>query len=151
MPLTVRAATVADVPLITDFNARLAQETEGKTLDPAIVTAGVIAALTDPHKGPYYLAVDGATVMGQLQITFEWSDWRNGWLWWIQGVYVPSAARRHGVFRALYDHVYRLAKADGGVIGLRLYVEKDNVAAQATYRQMGMEPAGYLLFERFPL
>src|SRR5437870_970183 len=91
MPLTVRSATPADVPVIVEYNRRLARETEHKTLDPATVSAGVAAAIADPAtKGPYYLACDGADVVGQLQVTFEWSDWRNGWFWWIQSVYVRA-------------------------------------------------------------
>jgi GNAT superfamily N-acetyltransferase len=86
-----------------------------------------------------------------MQITFEWSDWRNGWIWWIQGVYVRAEARRRGVFRALYERVFEEARRAGNVIGLRLYVDHANLAAQATYRQMGMAPSNYLLFERYPL
>ena len=58
-------------------------------------------------------------------LTREWSDWRNGWMWWIQSVYVRADARRRGVFRALYRHVYRGGEGRPGVIGLRLYVEHD--------------------------
>src|SRR5205823_7225998 len=97
MPFTIRSAKNSDIDQIIDFDCRLAQETEGKTLEPAVVRAGVQAALSDRHKGPYYLAVDGERILGQLQITFEWSDWRNGWIWWIQGVYVRAEARRQGI------------------------------------------------------
>jgi ribosomal protein S18 acetylase RimI-like enzyme len=151
MPPTIRPATPADVSVIVDFNQRLALETEGKALDPDVLSAGVTAVMTDPHKGPYFLAVEGETVLGQLQITYEWSDWRNGWLWWIQGVYVRPEARRRGVFRALYDFVYQAAQREPQVIGLRLYVEKDNRAAQQTYQSLGMTQAGYLLYERYPV
>ena len=120
-------------------------------LEPSVVRAGVLAALSDPHKGPYFLAVDGENVLGQLQITFEWSDWRNGWMWWIQGVYVRAEARRRGVFRALYEHVCQAARADPEVIALRLYVEQDNAAAQRTYESLGMTRTGYLVLERCPL
>src|SRR5579885_3015090 len=134
MPLTVRRATPDDLAVIVDFNRRLAEESEGKALDRAVLTAGVAAALADPSgKGPYFLAEDGGEVVGQMQVTFEWSDWRNGWFWWIQGVYVRAGSRRRGVFRALYDHVSRAAREEPGVIGLRLYVERDNVAAQQAY------------------
>jgi GNAT superfamily N-acetyltransferase len=150
MPLTIRRGTPADIPTIVDFNGRLAQESEGKTLDAAELTAGVTAAMNDLSKGPYYLATDGPAILGQMQITFEWSDWRNGWIWWIQGVYVRAEARRRGVFRALYEHVIEEARRAGNVIGLRLYVDHANQAAQATYRRMGMAPSNYLLYERYP-
>src|SRR4051794_37487555 len=114
MPPTVRPATPADVPAIVEYNRRLALESEGKTLDPATVTKGVTAALADPDtKGPYFLACDGDDVVGQLQLTFEWSDWRNGWFWWVQGVYVRQDARGRGVYRTLYQHVRARAKEAG--------------------------------------
>src|SRR5206468_3079106 len=152
MPLTVRTATPADVPLIVEYNCRLARETEHKTLDPETVAAGVAAAIADPAtKGPYFLACDGADVVGQLQVTLEWSDWRNGWFWWIQSVYVKEVARRRGVFRALYEHIAEAARAAGDVVGIRLYVEQHNQKAQKTYLSLGMEQTGYNMLQRCPL
>jgi ribosomal protein S18 acetylase RimI-like enzyme len=151
MTTTVRTAVAADAPVIVEFNQRLASETESKTLDPAVVSAGVAAGLADPDKAAYYVAEEDGVVVGLLMVTREWSDWRNGWLWWIQSVYVRAAARRRGVFRSLYDHVYRMASADPAVIGLRLYMEENNHTAARTYRGVGMEPAGYVVFQRFPL
>ena len=149
MPWTIRQGRPNDAPTIVEFNRRLAMETEGKVLDLAVLTAGVSAALADPtRKGPYYLAVDGDTILGQLQITFEWSDWRNGWFWWIQSVYVLAGARKTGVFRSLYEHVAALSRRDPEVIGLRLYVERDNHAAQKTYGRLGMDQTAYLLLEQ---
>jgi GNAT superfamily N-acetyltransferase len=151
MAVTIRRATQADAPIIVHFNRRLAEESEGKNLDQAVLTAGVAAALADRHKALYFLAEEGSAVLGQLSVTTEWSDWRNGWLWWIQSVYVRADARRRGIFRALYEHVYQVARGDPEVIGLRLYVERDNHVAQQTYLRMGMEWANYLVLERFPL
>ncbi len=123
MPWTIRQAEPADAPTIVEYNRRLAEESEGKALDLTILAGGVAAALADPkRKGPYYLAVEGETVLGQLQITFEWSDWRNGWFWWFQSVYVIEEARRRGVFRSLYERIVvelaRRASRSGG--GLRM-------------------------------
>jgi ribosomal protein S18 acetylase RimI-like enzyme len=152
MPLTVRQATPDDLGVVVEFNCRLAEETEGKTLNRDILTPGVMSALQDPRtKGPYFLAIDDGETVGQLGVTFEWSDWRNGWYWWIQSVYVRVDARRRGIFRTLYQHVHSAALADPQVIGLRLYVERENHRAQETYRNLGMTPSGYLLFERYPL
>jgi ribosomal protein S18 acetylase RimI-like enzyme len=149
MQWTIRQGGPADAPVIVEYNRRLAEETEGKTLNSALLAAGVAAALADPErKGPYFLAVEGGEVLGQLQITYEWSDWRNGWFWWIQSVYVRSQDRRRGVFRSLYRHVEELARRDAGVVGIRLYVERDNHSAQRTYRDLGMEQTAYLLLER---
>ena len=151
MALTIRRATPADAPVLIEFNRRLAEESEGKALDLDVLGKGVAAALADPNKGPYYVAEEGGEVVGEMQITFEWSDWRNGWLWWIQGVYVRADARRRGVFRALYEHVCEAARQDPEVVGLRLYVERENLAAQQTYLRMGMEWTNYLMLERYPL
>ena len=153
MPLIVRSPTPADVPVIADYNRRLARETEHTELDPAAVTAGVAAAIADPAgKGPYSLACDGDDVVGQMQVTFEWSDWRNGWFWWIQSVYVRADYRGRGVFRSLYDHVRHQARQAGNIIGIRLYVERDNRPAQETYRRLGMsEMPFYLMQELFSL
>ena len=151
MPLTVRPATPADAAVVVEFNRLLALESEGKVLDPAVLAKGVTACLADPNKGRYFVAEDGGEVLGQMALTYEWSDWRNGWLWWIQSVYVRLDARRRGVFRALYDHVRRAAEADPDVIGIRLYMERDNEKARQTYLGVGMSPTSYVVFERYPL
>jgi GNAT superfamily N-acetyltransferase len=151
MPLTLRRAGPGDAAVVVEFNQRLAQESEGKALDRAVLAAGVAAGLADPHKALYFLAEEGGEALGQVMLTTEWSDWRNGWIWWVQSVYVRQSARRQGVFRALYEHVHAQARADPGVVGLRLYVEQDNLAAQQTYQRLGMERTGYLVFERCPL
>jgi len=151
MPLTVRPAALADAAVLVEFNRRMAEETEGKALDEALLAAGVAAGLADPRKALYFVAEEAGTVLGQIMVTFEWSDWRNGWLWWIQSVYVRPDARRRGVFRALYEHVRQAARQDPEVVGLRLYVERANEAAQQTYLRLGMEWTGYLVLERYPL
>jgi GNAT superfamily N-acetyltransferase len=148
---TVREAKPADAPLIVEFNRQLALESEGKVLDVAVLTPGVAAVLADPHKGRYFLAQTEGVVAGQTMITYEWSDWRNGWLWWIQSVYVRPEHRRRGAFRALFEHIEKLARRDGQVIGLRLYVETGNRAAQETYSRLGLKPAGYFVLEKCPL
>jgi ribosomal protein S18 acetylase RimI-like enzyme len=151
MNLTIRAARSADADVIAEFNRLLAKETEHKHLDPAILSAGVAAVLGDPNKGRYFVAETDGRIVGQLGITFEWSDWRNGNFWWIQSVFVAPDARRQGVFRTLYQHVLDAAYKDANVIGVRLYVEHDNTIAQATYRKLGMERMSYLMMQKWPL
>ncbi|OWK45049.1 GNAT family N-acetyltransferase [Fimbriiglobus ruber] len=152
MGLSIRRATPADVDVVARFNAALAWESEHKRLDEETLRLGVRAVLADAHKGFYTLAErDGGDVVGQVLVTYEWSDWRNGWYWWIQSVYVHANGRRGGVFRALFDHLKAAATADPTVIGLRLYVDRDNAAAQATYRAIGMEEEPYHLLGMYPL
>ncbi len=151
MRSTIRRATPDDVPVLVAFNAALAWESEHKRLDPAVLTAGVRAVFDDPARGFYTVAERGSEVVGQMMITFEWSDWRNGWFWWVQSVYVRADARRTGVFRELYRTIEREAAADPTVIGLRLYFETDNTRAQATYRSLGMADTTYGMMELYPL
>jgi ribosomal protein S18 acetylase RimI-like enzyme len=125
----------------------MAIETENKVLDTAILMPGVVAMLSDPHKGRYFVAETMGAIVGQLGVTLEWSDWRNGSFWWIQSVYVQKDARRHGVFRKLYEQVLEQARKEPNVIGVRLYVEHDNAIAEATYRKMGMAMTGYQVME----
>ena len=151
MNLTIRPARPTDADVIAEFNRLMAKETEHKDLDPAVLGAGVAAMLSDPHKGRYFVAEADGRIVGQLGITLEWSDWRNGNFWWIQSVYVAPDARRHGVFRTLYEHVLAAAAREPNVIGVRLYVEHDNKVAQATYHKMGMALTGYNMMEKYPL
>jgi GNAT superfamily N-acetyltransferase len=145
---SIREAVAGDRDWLADCAIAMAQETEHKRLDPATVSAGIAAGLADFAKARYFVAIDaGANAIGTLMLTREWSDWRNGDWWWIQSVYVVPAQRRRGVFAALYRHAEALALATPGVIGLRLYVERDNVAAQRTYAALGMDDAGYRIFE----
>ncbi len=143
----VRRATLADLDVVVQFNAAMARETEDKVLDPATLREGVRQALCDPHRSLYFLAEVDGIVAGQTMVTFEWSDWRNAYFWWIQSVYVDPRFRRRGVFRALHEHIRREAKSRPDVCGLRLYVFKDNHRAQETYRQLGMPVCDYLMCE----
>jgi ribosomal protein S18 acetylase RimI-like enzyme len=125
----------------------MALETEGKLLLPEVVGPGVLRLLNDPSLGFYAVAEHGGDVVGCLMVTNEWSDWRNGMFWWIQSVYVQADWRRKGVYRRLYDFIRELAGADPGICGFRLYVEKENAVAQATYGSLGMQRTDYLVYE----
>ncbi|MFN0069188.1 MAG: GNAT family N-acetyltransferase [Limisphaerales bacterium] len=144
----VRRAVAADAAAIAEYNVRLAWETEQKRLDLATVRTGVEAVLNDLSKGVYYVAdCGGDVVVGQVCVTYEWSDWRNGNFWWLQSVYVEMGWRGRGLFRNLFTHVKREAARAGNVVGLRLYVEEHNAAAQEVYRRRGMQRAAYQVFE----
>jgi ribosomal protein S18 acetylase RimI-like enzyme len=145
--LVVRPAGPGDRDTVTDFNIRLALESEGLRLEPAVVRAGVERVLADSTRGLYFLAEVDGMVAGQTLITYEWSDWRNGWFWWIQSVYVHPDHRRRGVFRALHEFIASRARRDAEICGLRLYVDRRNEQAMRTYERLGMRPGGYLLYE----
>lgn len=146
MALVTRQAGSEDVDRIVLFNQAMARETEGRELDRRVLTAGVERALKDPALGRYFVAEIEDRVVGQVMVTTEWSDWRNGHVWWLQSVYVSKQHRREGVYRRLHEHVREKARAEKA-IGLRLYVERDNLPAQATYRTLGMDASQYLMFE----
>jgi len=147
--LRVRDAAPGDLDVIVDFNARLASETEDKTLDRVALTRGVRAALADPDRLRYWVAVSAGSgrVVGQAAVTREWSDWRDGWFWWFQSVYVRPEARHRGAFRSLHAHIRAAALSAGGVVGLRLYVDDANDHAHRTYEALGLTSGGYRVYE----
>ena len=145
--VTIVPARPDDVDAIVRMNQLLAEETEGRSLEPATIKAGVAAVLADAQKGTYWTARAGDVVVGQAMITTEWSDWRDGWFWWLQSVYVQREHRRRGVFKALYRHIAHGARNRRDVRGLRLYVEGHNEAAQRTYLALGFVRTDYLVLE----
>jgi ribosomal protein S18 acetylase RimI-like enzyme len=144
--MRIRLAAAADAGVLVAFNVAMALETEGKELLPDVIGAGVESLLGNPAAG-FYLLAEADDVVGSLMVTKEWSDWRNGTFWWIQSVYVRPQSRRQGVYKKLYRHVQELAANDPKVCGFRLYVERENSRAQATYSALGMKQTHYLVFE----
>ncbi len=143
----VRPARPEDQPILVEFNARLAEETEDKILDRDCLSRGVRDVLQDPSKGRYFVVEDEGQVVAGLMIVTEYSDWRNGYFWWIHSVYTAPEARGRGHYSRLHGHVRRAALAEGNVRGLRLYVEHNNDRAQEVYSRRGMSRTGYLVFE----
>lgn len=145
--LQIRRGQPSDVTTLAEFNLAMARETEGLELLPEVLTPGVAAILADPARGFYLVAESGGEIAGALMVTSEWSDWRNGFFWWIQSVYVRPEFRRRGVYRTLHEHLRRLAETEPNICGLRLYVERENQRAQTTYSRLGMHETHYLLYE----
>lgn len=145
--MEVRKANLKDMVSIVEFQLKMANETEGIDLDKPTVTKGVSAVLNDTSKGQYYVAVINNKVVSSLLTTFEWSDWRNGTILWIQSVYVLPDWRRKGVYRNMYAHIKDLVLKDKNLNGIRLYADKSNTPAQKTYKTLGMSPDHYVTFE----
>jgi GNAT superfamily N-acetyltransferase len=145
--ITVRPATAADAEFLVRGNASMALETEALSLDLDRLRDGVHALFEKPDRGVYYVAEIAGRGAGQLMLTYEWSDWRNGDFWWIQSVWVEKEFRGQGVFTAMYRFVENLARTTPDVAGLRLYVEHENRRAQATYHRVGMARTVYEMFE----
>jgi GNAT superfamily N-acetyltransferase len=143
----IRLASQEDQQIIADFQMKMAMETENFQLDPETVSTGVNAVLRDPAKGKYFVAEVDGQVVASLLITFEWSDWRNKWVAWIQSVYVIEEYRQKGIFKSMYEHVRSWAQNDSEIAGLRLYVDKSNLRAIKVYQKIGMNGEHYQLFE----
>ena len=145
--MIIRIAAPEDVDSLVEFNQAMALETEGKQLAGDILRSGVKAVFGDKSKGFYVVAEDSGRIGGGLMVTFEWSDWRDKWFWWIQSVYIRPEIRGQKVYSKLYDFVKEKAAKNGNVCGFRLYVETDNSHAQRVYERVGMEASHYLMYE----
>ena len=145
--METRLAVPGDAETLAGFNRAMALETESRVLDAKRLLPGVEAVLHDPSHGFFVVAESGGEIAGALLITYEWSDWRDGRFWWIQSVYVRPAHRRRGVYRRLHEFVRERARAEGNVVGLRLYVERDNLNAHRTYEALGMGETPYRMYE----
>ena len=147
MKLTLRDTCLEDLEFIVRGNTDMARETENVTLDPALVRPGTLAVLQDRSLGRYFIAESGGRPVGQMMLTLEWSDWRNGAFWWVQSVFVEPDCRAQGVFSSLYRHVSELAAASPEVCGLRLYVDRANAKARHIYAHMGLHSTNYDVME----
>nr|WP_320023204.1 GNAT family N-acetyltransferase [uncultured Draconibacterium sp.] len=145
--MKIRQATHKDHKILVEFQLAMAHETEGIDLHAPTVEKGVEAVLNDSNKGYYYVAEINGQVVSSLLTTFEWSDWRNGTILWIQSVYVRPEFRRKGVYRKMYAHIKDIAMKADNLNGIRLYADKTNVAAQKTYENLGMNQDHYVMFE----
>ena len=142
----IKKATPEDIARIAEFNRRMARESENFILDPDIALSGVKNLFNQPELGFYIVAQKESKIVGSLMITKEWSDWRNGIIWWIQSVYVLPDYRRKGLFREMYQYIRKMAVRQN-ISGLRLYVDKENLTALNTYQALGMTETDYKLFE----
>ena len=142
----VRDAEIQDANAIAEFQILMAKETENKELDSATVLEAVQSVFHDTGKGFYLVAEADGKVVGSLMITFEWSDWRNCNLWYIQSVFVESEHRGQGIFKALYQEVIARATAEK-VMFVRLYVETENERAQKVYESLGMKRMPYFMYD----
>ena len=145
--MNLRPAVIEDTQVLADFNINMAYQTERIKLIPEVTRAGVETMIKNPQMEFYLVAEDQGEIAASLMVTTEWSDWRNGLLWWKQSVYVRPQNRRRGLYRQLYQQVKSIAESETNVCGFRLYVEQGNSAAQATYRSLGMVETAYKLYQ----
>jgi ribosomal protein S18 acetylase RimI-like enzyme len=143
----IRLGTTTDHATLVEFNKKLAFETEGLTLEHEVISSGVHRALNSKGLSQYFVAVVDDEIVGQLMITPEVSDWRDGVIWWIQSVYVAQSWRGKGVYRELYENIVHEASKSADVRAIRLYVEENNHAAIKTYKKLGMLTSHYQVME----
>lgn len=145
--MNIRAAQISDLEQLVDFQITMALESENLHLDKDILQQGILSVLNDKTKGSYFVVEDENNLIASLLITYEWSDWRNKIVWWIQSVFVVPEFRQKGVFKKLYNHIQAIVENDDTICGLRLYVDKQNIRAQNVYRNIGMNGEHYQVFE----
>jgi GNAT superfamily N-acetyltransferase len=145
--VSYREAKPGDAASIVEFQIAMARETEELDLDRATCTDGVAAVFANADRGRYFVAERDGRVVGSLLITYEWSDWRNGTVWWIQSVYVVPELRGQGVYAGLYTFVQSIVNGDPSIKGIRLYVDRRNTRAQQVYTRLGMNGEHYAVFE----
>ena len=147
MEMIIRKAIPEDAQTIAEFQQKMAFETESVQLDMNIVTKGVMAVFDDEKKGDYFVAEKDGMIVGSLLTTFEWSDWRNGTVLWIQSVFILKKFRGQGIYKNMYLHIRTIVENDPALMGVRLYVEKTNDTAQKVYSKLGMDGDHYHLYE----
>jgi ribosomal protein S18 acetylase RimI-like enzyme len=145
--MDIRKAVLEDLEILVDFQYKMALESENLELDRVVLTEGVKNAVIDPNKASVYVAQENGTIIGSLMITLEWSDWRNGWVWWIQSLYVLPEFRQKGVFKQMYNYLQEVVKGRDDVKGIRLYVDQSNFRAQKVYQAIGMCGEHYTTYE----
>jgi ribosomal protein S18 acetylase RimI-like enzyme len=146
--IQIREATRSDISVLIQFQQLLARETENVILDEKILRAGITAMFEDPAKGRYYIAETNGDAIACHMITYEWSDWRNGVVYWLQSVYVKESFRKHGVFKTMFESLWKKIESDPTIAGLRLYADKTNTRAQKVYQALGMNGDHYNVFEK---
>jgi GNAT superfamily N-acetyltransferase len=145
--MIIRKANETDSTSITEFQLAMAWETEQLQLNEPTVIKGVAAVFADETKGVYYVAELDGKVVGSLLTTFEWSDWRNGTVLWIQSVYVRPEFRKRSIFSKIYKHIQEKVTANANLRGIRLYADKTNISAHGVYEHLGMTAEHYQMFE----
>jgi RimJ/RimL family protein N-acetyltransferase len=146
--LTIQKANRTHLDALVEFQQGLASETENLSLDNDTLRKGLSTLFDDPSKGVYFVVLDGDTPVGCHLITYEWSEWRNGMVWWMQSVYITKAYRQQGVFRMMFDNIMRIIDETPGLLGLRLYVDKSNEKAMRVYESLGMDGSHYTVYEK---
>ncbi len=145
--IKVREASYSDAQVIVEFQIEMARESEGIELEESVLSMGIRAVFEDHTKGRYYVSEVNGIVVASLMTTYEWSDWRNGMVLWIQSVYVSPEHRKSGIFKKMYLFLKELVSGSDLYRGIRLYVDTGNTPALKVYEAIGMDGDHYKVYE----
>lgn len=148
--MKIRKGNINDLDQLVEFQQAMAMETENYEIPADKLKRGIQALLEDGRRGIYYVIEEENQLLACTMTTYEWSDWRNAWVLWIQSVYVRPEHRRKGLYSALYQHVKDIVDQDEHISGIRLYVDQTNKKAIQTYQDLGMTDEHYTMFEFMP-
>ena len=144
--MKIRNADIKDSKSIVENNLKLAKESENRIISYRTVLDGVRRVLSDGQKGFYLVAEENNEIIGQMMITYEWSDWQNRNIWWLQSVYINISWRKKGVFKQLLKNIKERA-LENNVDTLRLYVHSNNIEAKQVYHQVKMIKKSYDFYQ----
>jgi GNAT superfamily N-acetyltransferase len=145
--MKIRTAQSVDLELLVKFQLQMALETENVNLDASTLKRGINSLLNDPARGKYFIVEIDKKPVACTMITPEWSDWRCGWIIWLQSVYVLPEYRKQGVFKAMYSYIKDIVDTNMDYRGIRLYVDNTNLLAQKVYKHLGMNGEHYNVWE----
>lgn len=145
--IQIRIANAEEISTIVDFQLKMALETENLLLSEKILQEGVSEVFKNHEKGKYYVALCENKIVASLLTTFEWSDWRNSTIIWLQSVYVIPEFRKKGIFKQMYEHIKKIVESSSNYCGIKLYVDKTNIKAQKVYDSVGMNGEHYITYE----
>jgi ribosomal protein S18 acetylase RimI-like enzyme len=143
MDYVIRRAKLADLEQLVEFTLSEAKGAEGISLNQEQARTGIRAALEDESVALYWvLEHSHQELIGNISVVKEWSNWKAGFYWWVQSLYIKPEHRGRGLMKRLIQTV-REAAREGEALDLRLYVHKNNERAIKAYVKSGFVDADY--------
>ena len=148
--MLLRMATLQDLDIIIENNIKLAMEFENiedcpLKIEKQIVKKGVKRVLENENLGFYFICKEKEALIGQVLITYEWSDWRNQMIWWLHRIYVTPKWRKKGALKKIIKKLDELAEKKN-VYAMRLYLHSNNKNAIYAYEKTGWEKLPFKIY-----
>ncbi|GAA2466332.1 N-acetyltransferase [Streptomyces macrosporus] len=144
--LSVRTATVADLPAVTDLFLRYL-EFYGVAVPDEERPAAFLAERLKNGDSVVLLAETPAGPVGFAQVYRTFSSLSMGTVWTLNDLYVREEARGAGAGRALVRACLEHARA-AGAVGIQLETAPDNHVAQSLYDSEGFERERFVAYHR---